>query len=120
MTKQQKRVYDFILTHRGCTRAGLFRSSAAPLNAVASAVMLMLASCATVRQSQREAAHDRAIRRAAKLYRRLGGDPMDDHYPEKPPRMRWATYDRLLDKLAAADRIADERWLSQASKLGAS
>jgi hypothetical protein len=56
--------------------------------------------------SQGEAAHDRAQRRSRKLYRRLGGDPFDDHYPEKPPRMRWATYERLLGKLAAADRVA--------------
>jgi hypothetical protein len=59
--------------------------------------------------SQREAVHDRAMRRARKLCRRLGDDPMDGHYPEKPPRMRWATYDRLLDKLIAANRIPDER-----------
>jgi hypothetical protein len=70
--------------------------------------------------SQREAVHDRAMRRARKLCRRLGGDPMDDHYsPEKPPRMRGATYDRLLDKLIAANRIADEWVLWLASKLGA-
>ena len=58
------------------------------------------------------------MRRARKLCRRLGGDPIDDH-PEKPPRMRGATYDRLLDKLIAADRVADERMLLLASKLGA-
>jgi hypothetical protein len=54
---------------------------------------------------------------------RLGGDPADDeypdkppwmrwaafNYPDKPPRMRWATYNRLLDKLRAADGVADER-----------
>jgi hypothetical protein len=28
---------------------------------------------------------------------------------DKPPRMRWATYNRLLDKLRAADGVADER-----------
>jgi hypothetical protein len=32
----------------------------------------------------------------------FGGDPMDDCYPQKPPRMRWATYDRLVDELIAA------------------
>ena len=53
--------------------------------------------------SQRETVHDRAMRRAEKLCRRLGDDPMDGHYPEKPPQMRWATYDRLLDKLIAAN-----------------
>jgi len=58
------------------------------------------------------------MRRARKLCRRLGGDPADDRYPEKPPRMRWATYDRLLDKLIAADRVADERMLLLISKLG--
>ena len=68
--------------------------------------------------SQREAVHDRAMRRARKLCRRLGGDPMDDDYPEKPPRMRGATYDRLLDKLIAADRIADERMLKFVERLG--
>ena len=69
--------------------------------------------------SQREAVHDRAMRRARKLCRRLGGDPMDDHYPpEKPPRMRGATYDRLLDKLIAADRVADERMLKFVERLG--
>jgi hypothetical protein len=57
-------------------------------------------------------------RQAHKLCRRLGDDPMDGHYPEKPPRMRGATYDRLLDKLIAANRVADERMLL-ASKLGA-
>ena len=69
--------------------------------------------------SQRETVHDRAMRRAQKLCRRLGDDPMDGHYPEKPPRMRGATYDRLLNKLIAADRVADERMLLLASKLGA-
>jgi hypothetical protein len=36
--------------------------------------------------------------RAYKLRLRLGGDPTDDPYPDKPPRMRWTTYNRLLDK----------------------
>ena len=59
--------------------------------------------------SQRETKFDRALRRARKLRLSLGGDPADDEYPEKPPRMRWATYNRLLDKLRAADGVADER-----------
>ncbi len=66
--------------------------------------------------SQREAVYDRAMRRADKLRRRLGDDPMDGHYPEKPPRMRGVAYDRLLDKLIAADRVADERMPLLASK----
>jgi len=58
--------------------------------------------------SQRETKYDRALRRARKLLLRLGGDPTDDEYPNKPPRMRWATYNRLMDRLVAADGVADE------------
>jgi hypothetical protein len=60
--------------------------------------------------SQRETVHDRAMRRERKLRARLGGDPADDTYPDKPKRMRWATYNRLIDKIAGAERIADQ-WL---------
>jgi hypothetical protein len=59
--------------------------------------------------SQRETKFDRANRRSRKLRLRLGGDPADDEYPDKPPRMRRATYNRLLDKRRAADSVADER-----------
>jgi hypothetical protein len=59
--------------------------------------------------SQRETKFDRALRLARKLRLRLGGDPADDEYPDKPPRMRWATYNRLLDKLRAAGSVAEER-----------
>jgi hypothetical protein len=62
--------------------------------------------------SQRETKYDRALRRARKLRLRLGGDPTDDEYPDKPPRMRWATYNRLMDRLVAADGVADERLLA--------
>jgi hypothetical protein len=62
------------------------------------------------------------MRRARKLCRRLGGDPMDDQYPERPSRMRQSTYDRLLDKLIAAERIVDrvagERLILAARRLG--
>jgi hypothetical protein len=46
--------------------------------------------------SQRETVYDRAMRRARKLYLKLGGDPADDAYPDKPKRMRWTTYNRLM------------------------
>jgi hypothetical protein len=59
--------------------------------------------------SQRETKYDRALRRARKLRLTLGGDPTDDEYPDKPPRMRWATYIRLMDRLVGADGVADER-----------
>ena len=46
---------------------------------------------------KREAEEDLAQTMAmieAELRLRLGGDPADDEYPDKPPRMRWATYSR--------------------------
>jgi hypothetical protein len=66
--------------------------------------------------SQRETVYDRAMRRARKLYLRLGGDPADDEYPDKPKRMRWTTYDRLMDKLVAADDVADGRLVLLAAR----
>jgi hypothetical protein len=66
--------------------------------------------------SQRETVHDRAMRRSRKLYKRLGGDPADDEYPDKPPRMRWTTYNRLMDELRAADGVADERLIMLAAR----
>jgi hypothetical protein len=59
--------------------------------------------------SQRETKYDRALRRARKLRLGLGADPADDEYPDKPLRMRWATYNRLMDRLIAADAVTDER-----------
>jgi hypothetical protein len=56
------------------------------------------------------------MRRVHKLYLRLGGDPADGGHPKKPKRMRWTTYNRLIDKLVAAERVVDDmlvgRWLS--------
>ena len=58
--------------------------------------------------SQRETVYGRAMR-ARKLCLRLGGYPADDEYPDKPKRMRWTTYNRLMDRPVAADGVADER-----------
>ena len=66
--------------------------------------------------SQREAKYDRALRRARKLRLRLGGDPTDDEDPDKPPRMRWATYNRLMDRLVAADDVGNERLVLLAAR----
>jgi hypothetical protein len=69
--------------------------------------------------SQRETLGDRASRRARKICWRLGGDPDADTYPDKPRRMRWNTYNRLMDKPVAADRLAnrlaDQRLLTFAA-----
>jgi hypothetical protein len=67
-------------------------------------------------QSQRETIHDRAQRRARKLIYRLGGNWIDEHYPDKPPRMRWRNYNRIMDKIVAVDRLADERIFALAAK----
>ena len=48
---------------------------------------------------------------------KLGGDPDGDTYPNKPKRMRRATYDRLMEKLAAAEDVADERLIVLAARL---
>ncbi len=50
------------------------------------------------------------------MCKRLGGDWADDTYPEKPSRMRWSTYNRIMDELQAADRLADERLIILAAK----
>jgi hypothetical protein len=66
--------------------------------------------------SQRESWYDRAYRRSRKLHRRLGGDPADAEYPDKPKRMRWITYNRLMERLEAADRVADARLVMLAAR----
>lgn len=53
--------------------------------------------------SQRESPAERAKRRAAKIRKRLGGDPwIHAPLPEKPPRMHWSTYWRLVERAFAA------------------
>jgi hypothetical protein len=52
------------------------------------------------------------VRRARKLTLKLGGDPADDEYPDKrpdkPKRMRWTTYNRLMDKARCGELAFDE------------
>lgn len=56
-------------------------------------------------QSQREDAPWRAARKARKIRRRLGGSPnLCVPFPDKPPRMRWATYFRLEQQHAECMR----------------
>jgi hypothetical protein len=72
---------------------------------------------------QRENRHDRALRRVHKLCLRLGGDPADGERPDKPKRMHWRTYDRLIAELdASADRgqIKSHRSCMRASRFGQS
>jgi hypothetical protein len=68
-------------------------------------------------QSQREQAHDRALRRAVAIRRRLGGEPgMLCPFPEKPKGMHWRSYERLRQRAAKAEGAANEHlwmWLGR-------
>jgi hypothetical protein len=68
-------------------------------------------------RSQRQSPYDRAISQAFKRRRRLGadgglGDPID-----KPKGMRWATFDRKMDQVDAAEAVCDARLLRFVQKL---
>jgi hypothetical protein len=62
--------------------------------------------------SQRETATQRAMRRARKINARLGGantSPFPWQLPDKPKRMHWSTYRKLMQKIAAAELMVNER-----------
>lgn len=66
---------------------------------------------------QRQSPYERAISQAFKRRRRLGadgsiGDPID-----KPHGMRWATFDRKMDQVEAAEAVCDGRLLWFVQKL---
>ena len=69
-------------------------------------------------RSQREAPHDRALRRAFKLQARLGNrDGAADDWPPRPKGMRHATYNRLVDRLEAAHGVMDGHLCLLAARL---
>jgi hypothetical protein len=53
-----------------------------------------------INTSQQEPFRDRAARRARKIRRKLGGNPMAIRYPKKPPRMPQIKYDQLAKGFA--------------------
>ena len=48
---------------------------------------------------------------AKRLHDRWGGATEGEYdFPPKPPRMRWATYNRLLEQYDELENAADARW----------
>ena len=71
-------------------------------------------------RSQRESSYDRALGRAFKLRRGLGakggiGDPID-----KPKSMRWATFDRKMNRIEAAEAVCNAHLFQLVQKLSLS
>jgi hypothetical protein len=58
-------------------------------------------------RSQRQSPHDRALGRAFKLRRRLGSTAGIGDEIEKPKGMRWATFDRKIEQIEAAEAICN-------------
>lgn len=69
-------------------------------------------------QSQRETPSDRAMRKARKLHRRLGGDglALGQFAPPKPKGMQWRTYERLVARWQAAEARADLLFFQSAAR----
>ena len=69
-------------------------------------------------RSQRETPQDRALSRAFKLRHRLGSDGGIGDSIIKPKGMRWATFDREMDRIYDAEAICDANLAAFARKLG--
>ena len=70
-------------------------------------------------QSTRETRIDRAYRKAARLYRKLGGtyDGPCSEWPDKPRGMHWRTYNAICDQLSAVEQFIDHGFVMRASAL---
>jgi hypothetical protein len=71
-------------------------------------------------QSQRESSIGRALWIANKLRMKLGGrSGMASPLPDKPQGMHWTTFERLLDRIDAAEAMADLGLMEAFTKLAA-
>jgi hypothetical protein len=68
-------------------------------------------------RSQRQSPHDRALGRAFKLRRRLGSTAGIGDYIEKPKGMRWATFDRKMEQVEAAEAVCNAHLVRFVRKL---
>jgi len=68
--------------------------------------------------SQQEQAYERAMRKSHKFIKRLGGDPDDDYWPDKPRHMHWKTYNRLISQAEYYDQVSSHGLMQVFGKLG--
>jgi hypothetical protein len=68
-------------------------------------------------RSQRQSPHDRALSQAFKRRWRLGSREGIGDYIPKPKAMHWATFDRKMKRVQAAEAICDARLLYFVQKL---
>jgi hypothetical protein len=69
-------------------------------------------------RSQRQSPYDRALDRAFKLRRRLGSKDGIGDFIEKPKGMRWATFDREMERIETAEAVCNAHLLRFVQKLG--
>jgi hypothetical protein len=62
-------------------------------------------------RSQRQTPHDRALSQAFKRRRQLGSTDSIGNYIVKPKGMRWATFDRKMEQIEAAEAVCNARLL---------
>jgi hypothetical protein len=75
-------------------------------------------ACRLPYRSQREAPHDRALRRAFKIQARLGNpDGSADDWPPRPRGMRHKTYARLMNRLEGSQGVMDGHLCLLAARL---
>jgi hypothetical protein len=68
--------------------------------------------------SQREDRHDRALRRANNIRKRLGGEPgIASAFPGRPKGMHRETYDHLQSAVLSAEILAQERLATVLARL---